>query len=53
MLNDYQEIDPSAMATQQAKFFEELEAKSPTTKFRIYCEENPWASECKIYEDWH
>jgi hypothetical protein len=51
MLKDYQEIDSSPMATQQEQFFEDKEAKSPTTSFRNYCEQNPWALECKIYED--
>lgn len=23
----------------------------PTVSFRLYCELNPWAPECKIYED--
>ncbi len=23
----------------------------PKNKFESYCEENPWASECRIYED--
>ncbi len=51
MLNDYQEIDPSAMATQQSKFLEELEQNSWKVKFERFCEENPWDVECKIYED--
>ena len=50
MLSDYQEIDPSAMASQTQKFFEELDAKNPTKQFAAYCEEYPWAPECKIYD---
>ena len=51
MIADYHEIDPSPLATQARKMFEEeaLE-KNPTRRFAIYCEENPWAPECKIYE---
>lgn len=46
---EYQEIDPSPMATQQVKFFEER-AQSPATFFERFCEEMPWAPECKMYE---
>lgn len=49
---DYHEIDPSPMATQAIRMFAEMEAKdTPTKRFRAYCEENPWAVECKIFED--
>jgi len=48
---DYYEIDHSAMAHQQQKFLEEWEKSTPTFKFAQYCEEFPWAVECKIYED--
>ncbi len=50
MLSDYQEIDPSAMASQTQKFFEELDAKNPTLRFAAYCEEYPWALECKVFD---
>jgi len=46
---DYQEIDHCAMAHQQQKWFEEREL-NPTVRFAKYCEEFPWAVECKIYE---
>ena len=48
---DYHEIDPSGMATQQRKWLEEQE-KNPTVLFAKYCEEFPWAPECKIYDVW-
>ena len=49
---DYHEIDPSPMATQALKMFAEIEARdTPTKRFRAFCEENPWAPECKLYED--
>jgi len=51
MQTDYYEIDHSAMAHQQQKFLEEWEKNNPTRKFASYCEEFPWAVECKIYED--
>ena len=47
---DYQEIDPSGMATQQRKWFEEQERLNPTLAFARYCEETAWAPECKIYD---
>ena len=50
MLEDYQEIDPSAMATQQAKFLKEREANSWRAKYERFCEENPWDPECKIFD---
>ncbi len=50
MLSDYQEIDPSAMASQQSKFFEERDEKNPTLRFAAYCEEFPWALECKVFD---
>ena len=50
MNNDYFEIDHCAMAHEQQKFFAELEANSPTQKFTEYCDEFPWAAECKIYD---
>ena len=50
MDNDYQEIDHSAMATQQVKFFEELEKTSWRAKFERFCEENPWDLECRMYD---
>jgi len=50
MTTEYHEIDPSGMATQQQKFLEEWEAKNPTKAFARYCEEFPWAVECKIYD---
>ena len=51
MLEDYQEIDPSPMASQQEKFFDEIENKSWRSKYERFCEENPWDPECKIFED--
>jgi len=50
--SDYQEIDASAMASQQAKFFEEYDAapKSPVTFFDRECKENPHAKGCIIYD---
>ena len=50
MLEDYQEIDPSAMATQQAKFLKEREASSWRANYERFCEENPWDLECKIFD---
>lgn len=55
MLNpDYQEIDPSALATLTLRFFEELEAEKAATGqdfWERYCASNASAAECKIYED--
>ena len=50
MISDYQEIDPSPMASQTQKFFEERDAQNPTLRFSAYCGENPWALECKIFD---
>ena len=50
METEYFEIDHSAMAHETEKFFAEREANSPTTKFAQYCEEFPWAPECKMYD---
>lgn len=50
LTTEYQEIDPSPMATQQRKWFEERERVNPTVAFAKYCEEQPWAPECKIYD---
>jgi len=50
MNTEYFEHDPSGMATQQRKFLEEWEAKNPTKAFARYCEQFPWAPECKIYD---
>lgn len=50
METEYFEIDHSAMAHETEKFFAEMEANSPTTKFAQYCEEFPWAPECKMYD---
>ena len=51
MNNDYIEIDPSPLATQALQLVAELEAaESPTVKFAKFCEETPWAPECKVYE---
>lgn len=49
METDYFEIDPSGMASQQLKWLDEWE-KNPTIQFARYCEEFPWAVECKMYE---
>lgn len=42
------------MSTEQEKIeevrSEELE-QSPAVQFARYCEETPWAVECKIYEE--
>jgi len=54
MLSEYYEIDHGALAHQQQKFLEEWEKNrkpTPTEVFAKYCEEFPWAVECKIYED--
>lgn len=49
---DYHEIDPSPLATQAIRWLAETEkAEKPAAKFRAYCEEFPWAVECKLYED--
>ena len=50
MNTDYHEIDPSAMATQQAKFLEEREQSSWRARYERFCEENPWDPECRIYD---
>ena len=50
MLTDYQEIDACGMASQQQKFLDEWETKNPTKAFARYCEEFPWAPECKVYD---
>jgi len=50
MISDYQEIDPSPMASQTQEFFEELDAKNPTLQFAAYCKEFPWALECKVFD---
>lgn len=50
MDTEYFEIDHSAMAHEQEKFFAEREAASPARKFAEYCEEFPWAPECKLYD---
>ena len=51
LATDYHEIDPSPMATQALRMFEEeADAVNPTKRFAQFCEENPWAPECKIYE---
>ena len=50
MNNDYQEIDPSPLATSTLKWFAERERTNPTVQFAKYCEENPWAAECKVYD---
>ena len=49
MNTDYYEIDHCAMAHQQQEFLEEWD-KNPTVRFARYCEEFPWAVECKMYE---
>ena len=55
MLNpDYQEVDPSALATLTVRFFEELEAQKSAKGRNFwdrYCEENASAVECRVYED--
>jgi hypothetical protein len=33
------------------KLFKRCQIDYPAQKFQKYCEENPWADECKIYED--
>ena len=51
MNQDYHEIDPSPLATSTLKWFQEQEDKvNPTRRFAQYCEENPWAPECKTYD---
>lgn len=50
METEYFEIDHSAMAHETEKFFAEREANLPATKFAQYCEEFPWAPECKLYD---
>ena len=47
---DYHEIDPSAMATQQQEFFEELEKPNWRARYEQFCEENPWDLECKMFD---
>jgi len=47
---DYHEIDPSPLATSTLKWFAERERVNPTVAFAKYCEENPWAVECKVYD---
>ena len=51
--NDYVEIDPSPLATQAKKFLAEeaKRAASPASFYERFCNENPSAQECKIYED--
>ena len=52
--SNYVEVDPSPMATQTIRFFEELEAKKAATSRNFwdsFCELNSSAPECKIYED--
>lgn len=47
------EYDPSPLATQTIKFFEELEAKKAATSknfWEDYCELNASDPECKTYE---
>ena len=48
MNTEYYEIDHCAMAHQQQEFLKEWD--SPTARFARYCEEFPWAVECKMYE---
>lgn len=51
MLQDYYETDSSPLASATEKFFQEQqEAVNPTVRFAKYCEEFPWAPECKIYD---
>ena len=50
MISDYQEIDPSPMASQTQKFFEEQEQSSWRAQYERFCEENPWDLECKIFD---
>lgn len=50
MNNDYHEIDPSPLATSVLKWFAERERTNPTVQFAKYCEENPWAVECRVYD---
>ena len=52
MLQDYYETDSSPLASQTEKFFQEMEAVNPTVQFARYCDEFPWAIECKIYDVW-
>jgi hypothetical protein len=35
------------------KLFKRCQINVPNTRtnFEIYCEQNPWARECRIYED--
>lgn len=52
--SDYIEIDPSPLATQGLKLLAEEEAKrkaSPAGFFDRFCDENPWAGECKIHDN--
>jgi hypothetical protein len=36
----------------KAKLFKsKTNALSTKTNFELYCEQNPWAKECRIYED--
>lgn len=50
MLQDYHETDSSPLATQTKRFFEEKDSVNPTIRFAKYCDEFPWALECKIYD---
>ena len=50
--NDYTEIDPSPMATQQQRFVADLVAvQAKATYWDVFCGVNPSAPECKLYED--
>lgn len=52
--NDYTEIDPSPMATQQQRYVADLVAiQKKVTYWDVFCTtpENYGAPECKVYEE--
>ncbi len=50
MSQDNQTPTPVATA-ETTPAAETAEAKSPAEKFKQYCQDNPDATECRIYED--
>ena len=52
-ITEYYEADPSPLATQTVKFFNELEAEKAATGQNFwdsFCELNSSAPECKTYD---
>ena len=47
---NYEEIDPSPLASQTLKFFAELQAKEKPSYWETFCELNSSAPECKTYD---